>query len=345
MGATIGERVKHVRRFYGWTQDELAAMAGVSQPAISSIERGGGAAPETVDALARASHFSSEFFTRGPLPDLPTGSFKYRKTTRARVSDDDRVRAQVRHVIEALDRLTIAKPPPVRLRPAADPHEVVDGDFIETIARECREWMGVGPYDPIPNVVRAAERAGVIVVQSGDEVAGHLGLSYWPMMPIGLPIVWFARGMPGDRERFTVAHEIGHLLLHQYRTVPTKRAEDEAHHFARALLMPLEVMADAIPTPVTLRHLAHAKANWGIAISALVRRCREAGMIDDDRRLSLEKQINSRGWRKNEPVEVRQETPTLLRRLMEHTFGTVEPRPLSKQLGIPPIAAKDLVAV
>jgi Zn-dependent peptidase ImmA (M78 family)/transcriptional regulator with XRE-family HTH domain len=342
--AVIGERVRHIRNYYGWSQDELARMAGVTQPAISLIERGGGASQETVEAIAKASQFSVEFLLRGPLPDLPKGSIKYRKTSAATVREDKRVRAHVRHTIEALQILSeVAKPPPVRLRPIKDDEEV-DGDFIETLASDAREWLGVGPTDPIPNMTRAAERAGVVVIGSADVVGGHQGVSYWSVLPPSPPIIWVTRGLPGDRGRMTIAHELGHLVLHQLRQVDTKKAESEAFRFAGALLIPREAVMESIQTPVTLGHLAQAKARWGIAISALVRRCLDLGLIDVERRTSLEKQLSSRGWRKTEPVEVPTESPVLMRRLMEKAFGTAEPRRAARPIGVPPIATRDLVA-
>lgn len=340
----IAGRVRHVRDYYGWSQQELAKLAGVSQPAISNIEKGGGASFETVAAIASASKFSVAFLLSGPLPDLPSGSIKYRKTSTATAREDKRIRAHVRHVVEALRCIApTVRPPALRLR-TVDADMDVDSDFIERLAGEAREWMGVGPMDPISNVTRAAERAGVVVIGSADFVTGHQGVSYWSMFPLGNPIIWTTRGMPGDRLRMTVCHEVGHLLLHHFRHVDSKKAEKEAFRFGAALLIPQQAVLDEVDRPVTLHGLAQVKARWGIAISALVTRCRDTGLIDDERELSLWKQLSSRGWRKHEPVEVATEAPVLMRRLLEAAFGTAEPRSIYRALGIPPTAVRDLVA-
>lgn len=344
MSEQVGDRVQHVREYYGWTQAELAAASGVTQSAISQIERGAPATIETITDLARASQFPVQFFLRGALPELPQGSIKYRKTSKATVREDKRIRSHVRHTMEALEVLSrIAKPPPVRLA-AVDPGDEVDDDFIEELAGEAREWMGVGPLDPIPNMMRAVERAGVVIIRSGDEVGGHTGVSFWPECPFGTPIIWITRNVPGDRGRMTIGHEVGHLLLHTLRRVSdAKKAEAEAYRFGGALLIPREAVEE-IRTPITLGNLAQAKARWGLAISALVLRCKDVGVIDNTRATSLFKQIGSRGWRKDEPVEVPVEHPVLLHRLMEAALGTANPFQASRQVGLAPTATRDLVA-
>lgn len=339
----IGDRVRHARTYHGWSQTELADVVGVSQPAISKIEKGGPPSAETLAAIARETHFAPSFFERGRLPDLPTGSLRYRKRATARIRDDERVRAHVRQVIEVLTTLQDgAVLPPVRLRPVA-PTESVDAEFIETLAVECREWIGVGPIDPIPNLVRAVERAGVVVVGSAQEIEKHEGATYWPDFPAGRPIICVSRSRPGDRKRMSVAHELGHLVLHQLRDVDIETTEAEAFRFGGALLIPREAAYDAIETPVTLRGLALVKARFGIAISALIRRSLDLGLIDNDRRTSLEKQISARGYRKNEPVFVPDERPQLVRQLVELATGTTSPLQLHRRLGLPPLAIRDLL--
>src|SRR5207244_3867798 len=141
------------------------------------------------------------------------------KRATARVRDDERIRAHVRQVIEVLDDVErIAAGPPVRIRPTAS-SETVDNDYIENLAVECREWLGVGSFDPIPNLIRAVERAGVAVIGSSQEIEKHEGASYWPEFPSGRPVICISRGRPGDHKRLSVGHELGHLILHQLREI------------------------------------------------------------------------------------------------------------------------------
>jgi len=342
----IGDRVRHARLYYGWTQEQLASLVGVSQSAIHQIEVKGQISEETLASVAKATGFASWWFELGALPDLPEGTLRYRKYASAPKRDDDRVRAYARHTVEAVERLSRhADLPPLRMSAVAR-DENIDMDRIETVAIEVRDWLGVGVKDPIPNLVRAVERSGVLVLGIAFELAKHDAVSFWSDFPNGRPFVFFSRGYVGDRQRFSIAHEIGHLVLHQLRNVDNKTAEDEANAFAGALLMPRSAAREEIDEPVTLHGLAYVKAKWGISIRALIRRSLDVGLISPTRRQSLEKQYTTRKWRADgEPVEVREEQPVLVSRLVDVTVGRgTSPTALSKIVGLPTMSSRELVA-
>lgn len=340
---SVRERVRHARVYLGLSQGQLAELVGVSQPAISQIEKTGQVSDETLAAIARATGFAPWWFHLGPLPDLPTGSLRFRKRASSRLKDDERVRTHVLQAFEVFERLSVeANLPHVRVRPVAAGDNVTP-DSIEDLAAVARDWLGVGPLDPIPSLTRAVERAGVVVLGSVPEIERHDAVSFW-RTETEHPLICFTRGFPGDRQRFSIGHELGHLVLHHLRQVESKQAEQEAHRFSGALLFPREAALDEIETPVTLSSLAYVKAKWGIAISALIRRCLDLGLINVERRLSLEKQLSARGWRKSEPVEVPEETPVLMAKLIQAVRGDAGSPRLHEALGLPRMATRDLVA-
>lgn len=340
----IGERVRHVRRYYGWSQAELAQMANVTQPAISQIERNERVSAETLMAISAATRFPIDFFHRGPLPDMPAGSLRFRKLASSTKRNDERVRAHVRQATELVRTYEPAVSlPPVRLQAVPLNAVITEGD-IEEKALETREMLGVGPMDPIPHLVRAIERSGVVVIGSVQEIEKHDAASYWPSYPEGRPIICCSKGLPGDRQRHSNAHELGHLILHTLRQTPPKMAEAEAHRFAGALLIPAEAAREAIIEPVTLRRLAYVKARFGISIAALIRRSLDLRLIDEARRTSLEKQLTIRGWRNSEPVSVNEEDPLLIRRFVEAATGQSSVPKIANAIGYPPLITREIVA-
>lgn len=317
----IGERVRLAREACLLTQLQLSEASGVSQATLSQMEAGRIASPslDAVAAIALATNFPESFFALGPLPDLPDGH--YRKLKRGTSKVTRQVRAQVRQVVE----LVQTSEERVKLPPLAFESVSVleDLDEVERIADRVRLALGVGARDPIPNLTRAIERAGVVLVSLAIEMRDHDGFSVWPDYGLGgRPIIAVSRTDAGDRNRFTLAHELGHLVLHTTRTdVGSSQAEKEAHRFAGALLIPKEAAQETLSPPLTLQVLKEVKATFGVSIAMGARRAFDLGMISKEHYVSLNKQLSARGWRRKEPIEVGMEEPLLLPKMIALLAG------------------------
>ena len=214
---------------------------------------------------------------------------------------------------------------------------------IEVLADRTREALLIDPEGPVKHLTRACERAGIAVVpitlpnadDDETEAVGHFGVSCWPSRDEPALIGYFSGG-PGDRHRYTIAHEIGHLVLHSNRRI-IKDPEAEANRFAGALLVPESQAREIFDTPVTLSELLRLKAHWGVSAQALIMRGSQLGLIDEQRKASLFKQLSTRGWRKIEPVTVHREEPTLVWRLLGHRYGEPFAYPrVAESLGLKP---------
>jgi Zn-dependent peptidase ImmA (M78 family)/DNA-binding XRE family transcriptional regulator len=318
----IGARIRLAREATGKSQSELAEQIGYSQGMLSDVEQGNvsNPAPALVEAVALATGFPLSFFHLGPLPDFPEGSWRRLKRGSARVTAQ--VRAQARHIAETVQHSEAGlNIPPVLFEPI---RAVSDGDALERLALDVRGYLRVGPEDPIPHMCRAVERAGVIVAVLPIEMPDHDGFSVWPDRGLdGRPLIVLAKTEAGDRARFTLAHEFGHLFLHTDRVnVDYKTAEAEANRFAGALLLPRKVALRMMRPPVTLGLLARVKETYGTSIAMNAKRALDLNIIDQDHFVSLRKQLSARGWNRSEPVIVEAEKPILLNRILEARAGT-----------------------
>ena len=337
-----GARVRLARHYLGLTQAELARIGRVSQSAISQIESGGEASERTLEAIRKGTGYGSVFFVRGPLPEVPATSLQYRRRASLRQIDQKRLRAHFLHGVELVRDIEKGLPLiPVTIESVG---KDVDHDDIETLAVFVRRKLGINRSEPVPNVTRAAERAGIVVFGVSGESERLSAVSAWPGYPAGRPVICFNRHSPGDRQRLSIAHEIGHLVLHQVRNVESKQAEKEALRFGAALLLPKRESLNAIRATSTLRDFGLLKAKWGVSIAALIRRGFDLKILDQRRYRSLMAQLSARGWRKQEPVRVPAEEPMLLQRALRLAYGTSRPAEIAARIGITPIAAKDLVA-
>lgn len=218
----------------------------------------------------------------------------------------------------------------------------VSNDDIETIAAQTREQLGIPPTAPVRHVMRAMERAGIGVVpltridDINDSLDGHSGMSRG-RPEAGRVVVAYVPTTAGDRQRMTLAHELGHVLLHSHRhQLPLKIREAEAMRFAGAFLLPKSTALDELSATLNLNGYARIKAKWGISIQTLIRRALNLGIISRERYRSLMVQVSGRGWRTQEPVEVGVEKPAMMWTLLTRRYGAAPYLLASAELGVAP---------
>jgi|JI10StandDraft_1071094.scaffolds.fasta_scaffold59725_2 transcriptional regulator with XRE-family HTH domain len=313
--AETGHRIQRLRIANGLNQAQLAAATMIPTGGVSMVEHGRQGLDEaTLERVADALGCTANYLTRSQ--GQPTSTRPWlRAYADASKKAVDRYVADTETAIEAFDAL--------RLRPIPEtlPYFDDDGndeDAIEDFAGEVRHAAGLEDGDVVGNCIRRTERLGVLVLPMHDELGRHMGLSQrvnaTPVIRVSRP--HFAEdgtvSPSGDRQRFTVAHELGHLTLHATTPPPAtaeqaRLVEQQAHRFAGAFLAPADPLLadlDQLGGRVTLTTVAELKKTWGVSIKMLVVRFRQLGRIDDQHARSLYKQISARKWNKAEPVAV-----------------------------------------
>lgn len=321
--AKIGERLRTLRLVSGLGQAEFAEQIDVANGSISKLENGRMAfSDDLINSMAKALDCSSTFLTTPP--DMVAATRPW-----LRAYADAPKRAVDRQLAECTLATEVADTLGLRAIPDTIPvfsDDLTNDDAIEEFAQEVRNAAQIDDGAVVVNMIRAAERLGCFVLPMREELGRHVGLSsranLVPLICVSRPSVDPERNVPGDRQRFTVAHELGHLALHGGMGPPAsseeaRRIEKQAHHFAAAFLTPADAMLDELAENggrVTLQTLVRIKERWGVAVKMLVMRFRTLGVIDANQARSLYKQISSRGWNKGEPVPVGNEEAIWLRK-------------------------------
>jgi Zn-dependent peptidase ImmA (M78 family)/transcriptional regulator with XRE-family HTH domain len=336
MMVMIGSRIRLAREIAGMTQAELALRIDTTQSGVASME-GNLYRPsdELIRMIADVSGFRPSFFARS-TEEFPSGALLYR--SRATVPKIVRQRA---HGLTTLayematvlgDRL---KKVPVNLpRLTEDPIRA---------AQITRAAFGLAPAVPITDLLSRCETNGVLVLWIPFEVESLDGFSTWVGVNSPRPVMAILGGKVGYRTNFTIAEELGHLVLHSPLRTTIADAEIEAKAFAQEFLMPSEAMHEEIQMPVTLSSLAPLKNRWKASLQALIRRAKDLGYITANQYRYLNQQIRVNGWAKAEPGDesIPQQKPRLLRKMAELLYGIpINFRKLSEDTGI----SEDLLA-
>jgi Zn-dependent peptidase ImmA (M78 family) len=295
-------RLVAYRSIEGLSQTELGQMLGVSTQTISNFESG--RRPFKGD-LTKIGYAAERF----EIPDMSEPLHRQRASTpvssRKRAQELLRLAGEV--FIELRDRTPRA--PTFNLDRYPTPTTL---DEIEDDAIDVRYSLQHEKAGPIQNFTAMVERAGVCIVPIAG-LDGMDGLSSWVD---GVPVIGVNPGVPGDRFRLTVGHELAHLMLH---TRKTDNTEHEANRFAAALLFPRDDFDAAMPVRPTLRDFVGLKKSWGVSVAALVYRAHELGHVNDERYRSL--QIQMSAWRRNEPGKFEPAHGQLLVKLVEGNGG------------------------
>ncbi|WP_168200633.1 ImmA/IrrE family metallo-endopeptidase [Allokutzneria sp. NRRL B-24872] len=292
-GAFDPTRLAMARALAGLRARELAEAVGLAPTAVARIELGQlRPDPSVLARCADRLGVQVGFFAPGrPHLRLDTAHAHFRSlraTTAAK-------RAQALAHVELLWEVTSALDEVVGLPPVD-----LDGqhDGPERAAHAVRRAWGA-ESGPVLDLVRTLEARGVVVSRLPQHVAVGVFSCVLPERPM---IVLAA---PEDllRQRFSVAHELGHLVLHPDAAPGSRVHESEADAFAAELLMPAEEIAGVFPLHADLDAVKELADAYGVTAASLAARGRALGLMTDAAHRRLLTALAKRGWRTAEPID------------------------------------------
>ena len=116
-------------------------------------------------------------------------------------------------------------------RPQGFPWQVTRLKDTEEAADALRKAWHLGD-GPLENLTELLEEQGIKVgMVDGND---HFDACLFEQED-GTPVMAVKKGMPGDRQRFSLAHELGHLMLDVGEGIDEEKA---ANRFAGAFLLP-----------------------------------------------------------------------------------------------------------
>jgi Zn-dependent peptidase ImmA (M78 family)/transcriptional regulator with XRE-family HTH domain len=293
------------------SQRELAEAAGVTQGYVSKLESGV-AAPlmAKVGSLAKVLDYPVEIFFRPEqMVGLPATFARKRVRLGKRVLERIQAEINLRRMNVAV-LLRSVQLDTIRDLPVLDPDE--HGGSVECASLLRALWQI--PPGPIRNLVALLEDAGIIMVPLDFGVREVDAIAQY--VPGVGAMIFYNTSAPMDRLRFTLAHELGHLVMH--RTLPSGDMEAEADAFAAEFMAPARDIAPHFTGTVTLSTLAALKPVWRLSMAMLLRSARRTGKISQARYTALQKELSSRGWRLREPPEtdIAPEEPTIFHEVL-----------------------------
>lgn len=319
----IGNRLKRAREALGMSLRELeAAIQGqVSAQAIGKYERGEMMPGSTILlALAKALQVSPEYLLSER--EIKLTGVDFRKAPHAGAKEERAVEASILDQVERYLELEELMPgiDNVWIAPGEEAFAINRIEDAEEAAAALRRLWQLG-IDPIPLMAELLEDKGVkvIALDLPENVSGSKAFVQRPERE-DVPVIVVNQGHNGERQRFTLAHELAHLVL-RFSGLSDAEQEKAADRFAGAFLMAKDMvlrLLGAHRTSVSIGELAELKKLFKVSIASLVVRCSQLGILNKAAYGRLWAQIRDMGWNSqasSEPNTLQPEVPQRMERL------------------------------
>lgn len=303
------------REYRGLTQTELAQkVEGLSQSNLSKFEKGLGTLSEAlIEKIMTVLDFPMSFL------DVEINNKVENEEYRKR-SLSAKTRFTIKRTIELIAytfdcMVDMVNIPDFNFTQI----DLSEGYTPEDAAKHIRRQHRLGDK-PIDNICHLLESNGVAVYEWKCNIESFDGVSL--ITDNGNRLVVINADMPNDRKRFTLAHELGHIVMHQcvdFLIHPERDKEKEANKFASELLMPTDSLKSTL-CGLKVRELALLKQYWKVSMASLIYKAKEIGSIDYPRYTLLNTEISRNGWKKKEPVEVFIDSPSIIKQ----TYGLIK---------------------
>lgn len=303
-----GERLKKARIYRGLTVADLAEQVGCQRQTLSMYEISKSQPTDKIliANIAKTLNFPLSFFFEQSSQNIPqTVYFRSLLTTNKKYRNEQCIKMEFLSQIYDL------------LQDYIDFPQYIPIDFSECLTPEdaaikLREEWGLGS-GPIDNLVSIVEQHGILVTTfntSTDDVDAFSQLVNSPNTNTYL-IAYSSNKTSAARIHFDIAHELGHICMHEWSEnieditkEEFRSKEREAHEFAAAFLLPASTfIKDAQAGPQTIAYYKQLKRKWKVSIAAMIRRAEKLGVITADEYQNLMRIMQRRGQRKEEPLD------------------------------------------
>ncbi|MEN9910177.1 MAG: hypothetical protein RLZZ540_3336 [Bacteroidota bacterium] len=300
------KQLTFAREYRSYSQTELAdTIKGLSQSNLSKFEKGFGVLSDDIQKkIIEFLDFPFEFFNRKINSSIENAN--YRKRAAIGKTIIQKFENKCKLIGYLIDEFSESiEWPEFTLAPL----NVEEGFSPQYVANYNRKLLKLSKNEPVRNIISLLESNGIIVYEI-DEMEKLDGVSF--ISDKGFPVIIVNKNFTNDRKRFTITHELGHLLLHNENNFPISSFRDkekEANVFASEFLMPENEIKNSLRY-LKMNDLGDLKSYWLTSMSSIIRKAKDLNCIDENRYRFFMIEMSRYGYNKKEPIEVFIDKPT-----------------------------------
>lgn len=309
----VSSRITEAREARVMSMEDLAKAIGVTRQSISKYERGiVNPSPEMLQAISYKLGFPTEFFYK-TTAEVNAGSSPLFFRSKANISKKIKTacKYQIKWTNDIKKQLETYVDFVERDLPTIDKnYEDLSVEDIEDLALTIRQSWGIKD-DPISDLIGLLENKGIIITQfATSDFCAFKGIDAFSCWKDGTPyILYNSIQKSAVRTRFSILHELGHLVMHSSVTEEDSKkkeiadfADIQADRFAAAFLLP----ATSFPNDIhnsSLVSLEAVKRKWGAALSTIIMRCETLDLLTQHQINYLKRQMTTRKYWRKEPLD------------------------------------------
>ena len=301
----------------GLLQQDLAFRLGISQGMMSKVESQEALLNDALlKKLAKTLNYKESFFFHKGEYQPTFLSYRRRQKVSSKIltpidASINVVRISIEKILRSLDINSIF--------PTSGKSAILDP---KQAAIEVRKMWKI-PSGPLGSITAQIESHGILVLKlefNTERVDSRTILT-----TDDIPIIICNTSLLGDRLRFSLAYELGHVILHgRKHSTPQTDIGHQANLFASEFLMPEAEIREDLIGDVSIVRLGELKLKWKVSMQALLYRANDLGIVSNNQKRYLVGQFNKLGIRRREPKEfdIAQEECSFIYELFEKYITT-----------------------
>lgn len=308
----VAYRIRNARKLKGLSMKEVADVLEVSKQMISKYEKGI-SMPNSAKLikLSKLFNLKTDYFFNSFKIELNKVTFRKKSSFPAKKQDSlkEQIKIKLENYLYVEDSLSID----YSFTNPIDHILIRNIEDIEKAVYQLKTKWEIG-FDPVHNIIQILEDKRIKIIEISDIDNKFDGLATF--VDDKYPIIVLNERFPVERKRFSLLHELGHLLLNIAKDTDLKE-EEICNKFASEFLIPRETLSEEFGGKrkhITLSELTSIQEKYGVSIKAIVYKLRDIGILSDSQHSGFYKKIRFNRALEKEIDQSRFSTPEYSKR-------------------------------
>lgn len=318
MNEIISQKIRQGRILNAMSLQDLANSVGISKQMISKYENGiSMPSSKTLIQLSKSLNVTLDYFFAPSSVEL--GEINFRKKNSFSVKKVNALKEEIKIRLSSYLEIENILQVDNSFKNPLHKKKVSGLADVEQVVKELRNEWEIG-FDPIHNIIQLLEDKEIKVIEIDEPQNSFDGLA--SIVNGKFPVIVVNKNFSVERKRFTLLHELGHLLL-ELPENDIKFEEQICNRFASELLFPKSMILREFGMGregISFRELIEVQLKYGISIRAIIYRLKDAKILSENKVAEFYKKLNFDTRLKHEVDTERFQTPEISNRFEQLVY-------------------------